>query len=294
MAKHKNIIVFAGKGGVGKTTCAAATALYHANHEVHTLIISTDPTPSLADIFETYSTQKPGRVNGFLSLHEIGPDEVKEMWDSRFGHEVYQVFSSFVAIEYPEFVDFMTSLLPGLRDEFMVDYIRNLRQNNNYDIIIWDTTPLGQTLTLLETPALLRQHLRLAPCIYSKLKFGTKSHEPVLDILKRWEILSAKNIDFLRVEVEFRIVTIAEALAVNQLRDVFSEIGKYGLQPSTLIVNNLAQVDGSTFMNTRSEEQRHYLNIIHELASGISVKEIPMFPREIKGAGRLQELIKYL
>jgi arsenite-transporting ATPase len=51
--KNNNIIVFAGKGGVGKTTCAAATALFHAGHEARTLIISTDPTPSLSDIFET-------------------------------------------------------------------------------------------------------------------------------------------------------------------------------------------------------------------------------------------------
>jgi arsenite/tail-anchored protein-transporting ATPase len=292
--KYKNIIVFAGKGGVGKTTCAAATALYYASREARTLIISTDPTPSLADIFEISSPQKPARVNEFLSLHELGPEEVKEMWDNKFGHEVYEVFSSFVAIEYPEFVDFMTSLLPGLRDEFMVDYIRNLSQNNNFDVIIWDTAPLGQTLTLLETPAMLRQHLRLAPRIYSQLKFGAKSHEPVLDILKHWEIISAKNIDFLHKEVEFRIVTIAEALAVNQLKDVFSEIGQYGLQPSALIVNHLAQHDGSEFMNTRAEEQRRYLNIIHEVASGIPVKEIPMFPGEIKGTSRLLKLIKYL
>jgi arsenite-transporting ATPase len=216
------------------------------------------------------------------------------MWNNQFGHEVYEVFSSFVAVDYPEFVDFTTSLLPGLRDEFMVNYIRNLSQKNNFDVIIWDTAPLGQTLTLLETPGMLRQHLRLAPRIYSKLKFGAQSHEPVLEILKRWEILSAENIDFLRREVEFRIVTIAEALAVNQLKDIFIEIGQYGLKPVALIVNHLAQHDGSIFMNTRAEEQRHYLDIIREVASGIPVKEIPMFPREIKGTGRLLELIKYL
>ena len=52
--------------------------------------------------------------------------EVKQMWDKKFGREVYEVFSSFVAVNYTDFVDFMSSILPGLSDEFMVDYIKEL------------------------------------------------------------------------------------------------------------------------------------------------------------------------
>ena len=112
--------MFAGKGGVGKTTCAGATALHYASLGEPTLIISTDPTPSLSHIFEISSKQKPVKVLDNLFLAELGLDEVKQMWDRKFGKEVYEVFSSFVSIKYDAFVDFMSSILPGLSDEFMV------------------------------------------------------------------------------------------------------------------------------------------------------------------------------
>ena len=289
MSRPPMITVFAGKGGVGKTTCAAATALHYASTGRRTLVISTDPTPSLADIFELDGNRKSARVNDCLYIHELGLDEIKQMWDTRFGHEVYEVFSSFVAIGYPEFVDFMTSLLPGLGDELMVDFIRELSGSDDRDIIIWDTAPLGQTLTLLETPAMLRQHLRMAPRIYSRLKVGPRSRKPVLEILKRWERLSAENMDFLRRDVSFCVVTIAEALAVNQLKGVFAEMDRYGLKPRQFIVNNLVRTDGSAFLASRAEQQQHYLKAILEIVSGLPVIEVPMFPREIKGLDRLDE-----
>ena len=193
-----NITVLAGKGGVGKTTCAAAIALHHAGRGEATLAISTDATPSLAHIFEVASGRKPAWVNGSLCTNELGAAEVKEMWDKKFGGEVYEVFSSFVSIDYEDFTEFMTSLLPGLGDEFMVDYIRELGRRGDYESIVWDTAPLGQTLALLETPPMLARHLKLAPRIYSRLKLGKASREPILDIIGRWQKLSVDNIRFLQ------------------------------------------------------------------------------------------------
>ncbi len=291
---QKNITVFAGKGGVGKTTCAAATALYHANLGRRTMVISTDPTPSLADIFEISGKGGAIRVTDCLYMHELGLNEVKQMWETKFGREVYEVFSSFVSIAYAEFVDFMTSILPGLGDEFMLDYIRELSRKDDMDVIIWDTAPLGQTLTLLETPTLLRQHLRMAPRIYSRLKVGSQSHQPVLEILKRWEQLSAANIEFLRNEVKFCAVTIAEALAVNQLKGVFAEMDKCGLKLDKLIVNNIVPADGGSFLAGRAEQQKHYLKLIREVVDGLPVIEVPLFPGEIKGLMMLGEFRKYI
>ena len=220
------VTMFTGKGGVGKTTCAAATALHHASSGAQTLTISTDATPSLSHIFETAADQKPAQVLPSLFIRELGEAEIKEMWDKKFGREVYEVFSAFVSIEYDDFVEFMTSVLPGLGEEFMVDYIRELSRRGGYDTIVWDTAPLGQTLTLLQTPALLGNHLKMAPRIYSRLRLGRRSREPVLDILKRWEELSADNMDFLRNEVNFTMVTIPEALAVEQLEGIFQELNQ--------------------------------------------------------------------
>jgi len=288
------VIMFVGKGGVGKTTCAAATALCYASSGELTLAISTDPTPSLLHIFEVDSRQEPVKIPDSLHLRELGMQEVKEMWNKKFGREVYEVFSSFVSIGYAEFVDFITSILPGVRDEFTVDYIRELSKQKQYARIIWDTAPLGQTLGLLQMPAMLGQHLKTAPRIYSKLRLGKDSRKPILDIIKGWEELSSEDIDFLRDKVSFIMVTIPEALAVRQLDSVLQEFDRYGLKIEHLIINNVIRDESSKFLTTKAEQQREYIKMLHERYSDMKIMEIPMFPQEIKGIDKLRELGKYL
>jgi arsenite-transporting ATPase len=287
------ITMFTGKGGVGKTTCSAAAALHFAS-QGPTLAISTDATPSLAHIFEVTDREQPVEVLPDLFIHETGVAEVRRMWDARFGREVYEVFSAFVDIDYPSFVEFMTSVLPGLAEEFMVDYIRELGLKGVYRNIVWDTAPLGQTLSLLATPALLGDHLRMAPRIYSRLKVGRRSREPVLDILKRWEELSAVNTDFLRNDVNFIMVAIPEALAVAQLEGVFREMNKYGLKVGRIIVNNVVKLVQPGFLGTRARQQRRYLKHIREKYAHLGITELPMFPQEVKGVARLRKVGRLL
>ena len=117
------VAMFTGKGGVGKTTCSAATALQLASSGP-TLALSTDATPSLSHIFEAPKSRKHAEVRPSLFISEISEAEIRQMWDDKFGRDVYGVFSTFVDIGYEEFVEFMTSVLPGLGEEFMVDHIR--------------------------------------------------------------------------------------------------------------------------------------------------------------------------
>ena len=291
---EKRVIMFGGKGGVGKTTCAGATALHYARMGLNTLVISTDPTPSLSDIFEVEGKQKPVEVTDNLHLAELGIEEVKDMWDKKFGHEVYEIFSALVSIEYEEFVDFITSILPGLQEEFMIDYIKDLAQNEAYDRIVWDTAPLGQTIGLLKTPAILWEHLKPAPKIYSKLKLGNRSKRPILDIIKGWAELSAKDMEFLKQEVDFNLVTIPEALAVQQLDGIFAELSANQLEFQRLIINNVIKAVDSDFLRTKQAQQQGYRDIIHAKRSGSEVIEVPLFPYEIKGIDRLEEIRKVL
>jgi arsenite/tail-anchored protein-transporting ATPase len=293
--KPKHVVMFAGKGGVGKTTTAGAAALHFASAGEPTLIISTDPTPSLSHIYEIKDKHKPVKVLDNLFLAEVGLDEVRQMWDRKFGREVYEVFSSFVAVEYPEFVEFMSSILPGLAEEFMVDYIRELAFENTYEHIVWDTAPLGQTLGLLETPAMLREHLRPAPRIYSRLKLGAETRRPIMEILKSWEQLSAGDMKFLRETVRFVLVTIPEALAFEQLDGILAEMCKYGFRVEMLVVNNVVKDIGcSAFLQARAAQQQHYLSLIYSKYSHLQIVEIPMFPHEIIGADRLHLVEKHL
>ena len=86
-----NITMFTGKGGVGKTTCAAATALHHAV-SAPTLAISTDATPSLSHIFEISGDIKPTGDLPYPDINEVGEEEIKRMWDEKFGGRFMKFF----------------------------------------------------------------------------------------------------------------------------------------------------------------------------------------------------------
>jgi arsenite/tail-anchored protein-transporting ATPase len=291
---QKNVTMFGGKGGVGKTTCAGATALHYANEGLNTLIISTDPTPSLFDIFEMNDHNKPAKVTNNLHLAELGTEEVKEMWNNKFGHEVYEVFSSMVSIEYDEFVDFITSILPGLQEEFMVNYIRELALSGTYDRIVWDTAPLGQTMHLINMPEMLRNHLKPAPKIYSRLKLGSISKRSILKVLEDWSEISAQDMQFLKQDVQFTMVTIPEALAVHQLDGIFAEFATHDFKFSQIIINNIIETNDSDFLRTKREQQQGYIKRIHSICDGMQVIEVPLFPHEIKGLQGVAEISKVL
>ena len=292
--KWAKVTMFSGKGGVGKTTCAAATALHYASQGERTLALSTDATPSLSHIFEIPGEEKPKKVHDSLYINELGAEEVAEMWDDKFGREVYDVFATFVDVDYQQFVDFTTSVLPGLSDEFMVDYIRELSLKDDYENIIWDTAPLGQTLTLLNTPGMLVEHLKMAPRIYTKLKVSKIRKEPILDIINRWRKLSIDEMNFLRNKVRFVLVTIPESLAVEQLDNVFLQLERHGLIVDQLIINNVIKTEDSEFLRAKARLQKKYLDFIRIRYHDIELVEVPMFPYELTGWDRLKEVEKIL
>jgi len=286
--------VFLGKGGVGKTTCSAATALRLADDGHPSLVISTDPTPSLSHIFEIEGAHREREVRPGLFLTELGLEDVRSMWDEAFGRDVYGVFSSFVDIDYGTFVQFMTSVLPGLNEEFMVDYIRRLALEARYRHIVWDTAPLGQTLALLGMPSMLAEHLRAAPRIYSHLRTSGERKESVIEILSRWRDLAAECMTFLHREVCFSMVTIPEALAVCQLDAVVGELRRYDLKISRLIVNNVVQVTDSPFLAQKRQQQQPLLEQLRERHGDVPIVEIPLFPQEVRGVERLRTVGRLL
>jgi arsenite-transporting ATPase len=280
--------VFLGKGGVGKTTCAAATALHLAEGGETCLVISTDPTPSLSHIFEIEGAHREREIRPGLFLTELGLEDVRSMWDEAFGREVYSVFSSFVDIDYGTFVQFVTSVLPGLNEEFMVDYIRRLALGARYDHVVWDTAPLGQTLALLGMPSMLAEHLRTAPRIYSHLRTSGERKESVMKTILSWQQLAKECMEFLRREVRFSMVTIPEALAVCQLDSVVSELRRHGVEIGQLIVNNIVQVTDSAFLAQKAQQQRQHLERLRQKYGTLPMVEIPLFPQEVRGVERLR------
>src|SRR4030043_2345896 len=122
----KRLIMIGGKGGVGKTTCASGLALHFSLQGKKTLIISSDPTPSLSDIFEMEIGDQERAINGTKNLYgiEISSDVVLKKWKDRFGPEIYEVLSSFTSLDY-DFVDYIGGA-PGIEEEYMLNYILDM------------------------------------------------------------------------------------------------------------------------------------------------------------------------
>jgi anion-transporting ArsA/GET3 family ATPase len=112
----------------------------------------------------------------------------------------------------------------------------------------------------------------------------------VLDVIKGWEELSAIDMEFLRSSVDFTLVTIPEALAVEQLEDIFNEFRTHGLTIRQLIINNVVRDTSSDFLRTKAGQQRIYMDALYDRYAHLEIKELPMFPREIKGLQRIREI----
>jgi arsenite/tail-anchored protein-transporting ATPase len=132
-------------------------------------------------------------------------------------------------------------------------------------------------------PSMLRKHLKSAPRIYSTFKVGGTSRKSILEILKGWEEISERDMEFLKNEVGFNVVTIPELLAVEQLDEVFGEFKRYGLPVSRLIINNVIEDLGSEFLATRSKRQHAYIATLKHKYGKMEMVEVPMFSQQITG-----------
>jgi arsenite-transporting ATPase len=291
--------MFGGKGGVGKTTASAATALHYALAGRRTLIISSDLTPSLSDIFETEVGPAERPVPGVEGLHalEIDPDEVMRRWKEKFGPEVYEAASALIDLPYDEVVDYV-AMAPGIQEEFMLDYILERVQDGHYDMVVWDTAPAGDTLRLLGLPQRFLEHLRVAPKVYLEVRDTFKlSKTPFLEIIQSWKDLSERTVRFFSdpANVEFILVTIPEALGVYQSRRVVRELEQHGLDVRYLIINGVITEPDCDFLRRRGEMQRPYVRMLQEeYGERMTLITLPLLPYEVKGVERLREVETFL
>jgi len=296
-----------GKGGVGKTTCASAIALHFSLQGKKTLIISSDPTPSLSDIFEMEIGDQETPINYVDNLYgiEISSEVVLKKWKERFGPEIYEVVSSFTSVDY-DFVDYIGGA-PGIEEEYMLNYILELVESGQYDLVVWDTAPAGHTLRLLHLPQIFLKHLEAATKFYMnlysyleklketvKLKRGKRS---LLEIISGWEDLAEKVVNFIRdpQKSEFIVVTIPEALGVKQTERIIKDFDEYQLKVNHLIVNYVIQKADCEFHKIRSEMQQNYIKILRDQYSNrIKLIETPLFPQEIKGVEKIRRISEIL
>jgi len=298
------IVMFCGKGGVGKTTCASTTAVHFALEGYRTLLISTDPAPSLSDMLELdvrgEVTPVPAVEN--LEAVELDYDRVVEMWKERFGDEVYELISSFLPVE-EDIIEYVAGA-PGIDEEFALSYVYDLYVSGEYDVIVWDTAPAGGTLSLLKLEDTFYRHLGEAAKLYVKVRSalsalteGRAQRDP-LKIIKEWEHLAQVVLEMLKDEgTQAYLVTIPEALGVNQTQRVANDLEKFGLHVGGVIINHVLTEEAANtgFYRSRREMQLKYVEEIEETYSdSIPVVKLPLQSFEVKGVEALKRVEELL
>ncbi len=297
------LIMIGGKGGVGKTTCAAAIAFHCARLGEKTLLISSDPAPSLSDIYEVDIGEKEKQIPGVANLYglEVSSGVIRQRWKDRFGPEIYEVLTAFSNLDY-DFVNYIGEA-PGIEEEYMLHFIVELAEKGSYDRLVWDTAPAGHTLRLLHLPQIFLTHLEAAAKFYVNL-YGAfekiastvrlkKSKRNILQIIAGWQELSLKILDFIRdgQRTAYIIVTIAEGLGVRLTERLVQDFDAFRLNVGHLIVNSLIREADCSFHQRRQAMQHRYLRQLKETyGRRMAIVEVPLLADEVKGIRRIRDM----
>ncbi|MFX0188956.1 MAG: ArsA family ATPase [Candidatus Hodarchaeota archaeon] len=313
------MIMFGGKGGVGKTTCASSSAIWAAESGRNTLVISTDPAHSLGDSLGVeLQPGIPTPIEGIsnLTAMEINPKaNMAEFQGITNVNPMEEIGLSGIA-DMPLMEDMreLSSLTPPGIDEALAfaKVLEFIETEHDYNLIVFDTAPTGHTLRFLSLPEtlsgwigkLLRLRIKVGKLFGSLKRMftgGDKKKDNTLELLERLNssILNARD-DLMNPKVNsFVIVMIPEEMAIAETGRLLNELVKYNIPVSNIIVNQLYQDTNKLcdFCKARSEMQHGNLYKIRDVFRdklGKNLIEIPLFKEEIREYSKLKEFGKYL
>jgi arsenite-transporting ATPase len=305
--KEPEFYLFAGKGGVGKTSIASATALYFSNKGKKTLIISTDPAHSLSDSFEKKIGGNITKIKKNLYAIEIDPKKAMEEYKEKF-------------IPHAEKIDFLKGLglgdvfdfagnTPGIDELAAFDKFLQFMQEKEYDVIVFDTAPFGHTIRFLSLPDILDSwvgkmiNLRLklssfVNTIKKLIPFGEESDETTgieeLEAIKK-RIKEAREILSDKKKSHFNLVMIPEAMSIYETERSMKILQEYGIPISCIIVNQMIpENEKCAFCSERRKMQQKRFKEIQEKFKGNEIKQLPLYPHEVKGLEALEKVGKEL
>jgi arsenite-transporting ATPase len=295
------ILLFTGKGGTGKTTCAAATALRAARDGQKTLVLSSDPAHSLADALD----------------HELGP-EAQEVTDRLFAQEVDLYYSMkkhwgnmrelMLTVFRWQGVDQIAAeelaALPGMNEGSVLLWLEEAIREKDYDLIVVDSAPTGETLTLLTLPQVTQWWLAKAfpfqKLAVKSLGFGVrkttgipldKGYEELEVIFEKLErvqqVLSTPSTS------SIRLVTNPEKMVIEEARRAYTYLQLYGYGVDSVIVNRVLpedQVPENSFFEGYVRSQREYLEEIERSFRPLPILRVPHLGEEVFGAERLARI----
>lgn len=294
------IILYLGKGGVGKTTTAAATALRCAQLGYRTLVASTDIAHSLADSLDMELGDEPTPVAENLWAQEISVvADMYKYWDTLQGF-----VSGFVAnsVGLDRIVADELSAIPGMDEIVALLHINRQAKRGNFDRVIIDAAPTGETVRLLTMPDTFRWYAGHALNFESKV---TKAIKPLAGYLFKgpMEVVNAlEKLDQATAELKavlsdpevtsYRVVVQPEKMIVREAQRAISYLGLFNYPVDSVIVNRVLpwNPDEGPFYQSRYEIQRKYLDYIEDSFQPIPLWIAPYYAHEVVGLEPLAQL----
>jgi arsenite-transporting ATPase len=295
------IILYTGKGGVGKTSIAAATAVRSAAEGRKTLVVSTDPAHSLGDSFDMKLSNEPFELRKNLWAQEIDTiHEVEQSWGV-----IQKYFTDlFTAKAVKDITTEELTVFPGMEDLLSLLRILSYCKEGRFDVIIIDCAPTGETLALLSFPEMLRWWMeKLFPMKKKALKVVGPVIEPlfkipmpsggVLDEIDRmyYNLDEMKKIFSDRETTSIRIVVNPEKMVVKEAQRSFTYLNIYDFNVDAIIVNRVIP-NGVTdsYFAVWKDIQEKYLTEIKESFSPIPIYRAPLFETEVVGFPVLERM----
>lgn len=302
-------VLYGGKGGVGKTTMAAATALASAEGGTPTLVISTDPAHSLSDTLEHDIPSDPTRIHDDRPLYaaEIDPDEA--MGEAG-------PIGGLVGGNHPIGDLLGGGAMPGADEAVAMQQLLTYLEDDRFDRVVVDTAPTGHTLRLLELPELLDS--LLGRMLEWRDRLGGM-FEGMGDVLGESDDTSeSPGISEVRHQIErlrsvlrdpnrtdFRLVLIPETMSVDESERLLARLDDAEIPVQTIVVNRIMEdptdvateaeswivapdLDDCAFCQHRWDVQRSALEHAYDLFRGRTIKRVPLFAHDVRGERMLR------
>jgi arsenite-transporting ATPase len=290
----RRILFFGGKGGVGKTTCAAAVALGAARRGRHVLLVSTDPAHSTSDIFEVpFSAEEREVAPGLTGLEIDGEHEAARYLDGVKG-QIAKMFSPRVLRQAERQIELAGSM-PGVADVALFDRLADLVVSRaaRYDLLVFDTAPTGHTLRLLQMPELMATWIgalvtRREAVVRSTRDpgAGDPPSDPILEALerRRARLVDMRAILSERDRTGFVFVLLPERLAIEETARAIHTLRDAHLDVTGLIVNRVLPEEATgSFVESRRVQERVYREEIDRRFAAFPRVTIPQLEADVHG-----------
>jgi arsenite/tail-anchored protein-transporting ATPase len=295
------IVLHTGKGGVGKTSVAAATARRAARSGARTLILSTDPAHSLADVLETEVGDEPTAVSDGLWAEQVHAQaELERSWAAVrtwLSGQLLRRGADRVSAEE-------LTVPPGLDELLALLRLRRHAEGDEFDVVVVDCAPTGETLRLLSLPDVARWWLdRVVPAQErGALDAARPFARAVLDVaLPGDDVLADVTAvvrgvlamgDVLRDSdrASVRLVMTPERLAVDEARRTFTYLNLYGFPVDAIVVNRVFPEEVGAYFGAWRRRQEAQLRDVAAAFAPVPVLRAPFFAEEVRGASMLDRL----